>query len=258
MNRVTFHLKVLSALGAFLLPVAAPADTIVLSADEWCPYNCVPGSNRPGFMVEIAQEALEPYGHTIDYQTLNWARSLHRAELGEINGVIGAIPEEAPTFVFGPPLGIYGNVVAFRRGEAVDLGSLGSGSALRIGAINGYEYDGAVNDYIKANADDRSIVQYMAGDDALQKNIKKLVAGRLDMVAEVRSVLEYTLQQLDMADQVEIVGPKEQGEIFIAFSPALSSSRVYAEQLATGVERLRASGRLDEILEAYGQPPSVP
>ena len=28
---------------------------IVIAADQWCPINCVPGSDRPGFMIEIAR-----------------------------------------------------------------------------------------------------------------------------------------------------------------------------------------------------------
>ena len=36
----------------------ARADEVVLLADAWCPYNCEPGSDTPGFMIEIARELL--------------------------------------------------------------------------------------------------------------------------------------------------------------------------------------------------------
>ncbi len=236
-----------------MLPSVAVPDTIVLMADEWCPYNCEPESEAPGFMVEIAREALAPFGHEIEYRSLNWARSLHRAELGEIDGVIGAIPEEAPDFVFGPPMGTYVDVVAFRSGEVIDPDIIADQSDLRLGAINGYEYYGVVNEYIELNSGNSSLVQYMSGEDALAKNLRKLIAGRLDMVAEVRAVLDYTLAANGLADQVEIALTDDVDEIFIAFSPVLPMSQTYADQLTEGVALMRESGRFDEIMSKYGQ-----
>ncbi len=235
------------------LATPASSDTIVLMADEWCPYNCEPGSDSPGFMVEIAREALAPFGHEVEYATLNWARALHRAEIGEINGVIGAVPEEAPEFVFGPAIGTYVDVIAFRRGEAIDPDAIAEQTNLRLGAINGYVYYGVVNQYIEANVDDRSLIQYMSGQDALEKNLRKLIAGRLDMVAEVRAVLDYALAEAEWGDQVELAVTNKSNDIFIAFSPVLPTSRIYADQLAQGVAQLIKSGRFEEIMTKYGQ-----
>lgn len=235
------------------IPNLSSADTIVLMADEWCPYNCASDSDYPGFMVEIAREALAPFGHDVDYQTLNWARSLHRAEIGEINGVIGAVPEEAPGFVFGPPIGTYVDVIAFRRGEEIPLDAIADQSDLRLGAINGYVYYGVVNDYIDTHSENRSLVQFMSGEDALAKNLQKLIAGRLDMVAEVRAVLEYTIIEAGLTGQIDMAATDVESEIFIAFSPALPTSRTYADQLIQGVAQLRETGRFQEIMQKYGQ-----
>lgn len=251
------RIKNLSRLGLCGLlaftPTVATSDTIVLMADEWCPYNCEPGSDAPGFMVEIAREALAPFGHEVKYETLNWARSLHRAEVGEINGVFGAVPEEAPDFVFGPPIGTYVDVVAFRRGEMIDPDTISEQGNLRLGAINGYEYYGVVSEYIEQNSGDRRLVQYVSGDDALAKNLRKLIAGRLDMVAEVRAVMEYTLATTELTNQVEIALTDATNDIFVAFSPALPTSQTYADQLTEGVALMKESGRFDEIMLKYGQ-----
>ena len=40
-------------------------DEIILVADEWCPYNCTPGENKQGYIVEIAKHALESEGHKV-------------------------------------------------------------------------------------------------------------------------------------------------------------------------------------------------
>lgn len=247
MKRFSLICVTLASLGG-----AVGADTIVLGADPWCPYNCDPGSDRPGYMVEVAREALAPFGHTNEYKGVAWARALAQAEAGDIHGVIGAVPVEAPSFVFGPPIGIYEGSVAFRAGQQVDVNDPAALEGLRVGAINGYEYYGPVSDYINANRDNRQIVQYASGDDALALNLRKLAAGRLDVVAEVRAVLDYNIAQLGMEGVFDVVETDESSDIYIAFSPALENSALYAEQLTIGVERLKQSGRFDEILESYG------
>ena len=235
----------------------ASADVIVLGADPWCPYNCEPGSDAPGFMVEVAREALAPFGHDVEYVSVSWARGLRQTELGQINGVIGAVPEEAPNLIFGPPIGTSIDTVVFRRGEAMDLDQINEQYNLRIGAVNGYEYDGHIEAYITANEDDRNIVQYASGDDALAQNLRKLVAGRLDMVAEVRAVLDYNVLNLGLEGELDIVDAVVADDIFIAFSPALETSALYIEQLRQGIEILRENGRYAAIFEKYGQDPDT-
>ncbi|MFT5648939.1 MAG: polar amino acid transport system substrate-binding protein [Yoonia sp.] len=240
---------------SILLASSGSSDTIVIAADEWCPYNCEPGSNNPGFMIEVAREALEPYGHEIEYKTLNWARSLHQAKIGDINGVVGAVVDEAPNFVFGPAIGTYHDTVTFRKGEGFDPDEMMEHPNLRLGAINGYEYYGAVNDFIEGHQDDRQRVQFVSGEDALEKNIRKLIAGRIDAIAEVRSVMDYNLALFDLTTSVEIREIDEENDIFIAFSPSLSESQIYADQLSEGVELLKSTGRYAEIFAKYGVEP---
>ena len=68
---------------------------ISLCADAWCPYNCVPGSSRPGMAVEIAQDIFGAAGDQVVYQELNWARCVEDARSGRFTGIIGAIPSDA-------------------------------------------------------------------------------------------------------------------------------------------------------------------
>lgn len=239
---------------AFLVIAATPpgAETIVLRADPWCPYNCEPGSDRPGYMVELATEAFAFFGHTVVYETVSWARGLKQAADGEIDGVIGAVPEEAPGFVFGPPLGTYSEALVFRAGEGHAVEQPSDLEGLRIGAINGYEHSEIVMNYINGHRNDRSVVQFASGDEALKTNLQKLLAGRIDVVAESMAVVEYMTGQMGIRRNLDVIADPESGDIFIAFSPGLVSSETYARQLHEGIARLRESGRYEEILAQYG------
>jgi polar amino acid transport system substrate-binding protein len=105
---------------AALAAAPARADVIRLRADLWCPYNCEPGADRPGYMVEIAREVFAAAGHEIEYRTLNWVRSLEEARHGTVDGVIAATAVEAAGFVLPLPLGRNRDGYAMRRGGRFD------------------------------------------------------------------------------------------------------------------------------------------
>ena len=58
------------------------AETLIMKADEWCPYNCNPKDSNLGYMVDIAKAIFEPAGHKIEYQILTWARAKVEASEG--------------------------------------------------------------------------------------------------------------------------------------------------------------------------------
>ena len=242
-------------LAAVLITAPAPvrADVIELRADLWCPYNCEPDSKRPGYMIEIAREALAPFGHDVRYRTLNWLRSIDKARRNEVQGIVGAVEREAPDFVFGPALGPLADGIVMRKGDEIALDEPDPFEGMRVGAIRGYEYHGPLAAYIERHKDDRSRVQFAHGDDALLKNLRKLSAGRIDVVAEDMNVIRHQVAAERLRGlAVHSLDVPEPG--FVAFSPANPESKRYAREMTEGVERLRRSGRLAEIMAAYGLP----
>lgn len=234
----------------------ARAETITLLADEWCPYNCEERGGKPGYMVEIARQVFEKAGHKVVYKTMNWTRSILEAREGRATGVIGASKEgEAAGFVFpDKPQGKGVTAILVKKGNPWrydDSGSVEPLKALSLGVIQDYDY-GDWTPYLKSAKGDAKKVQAVSGDNALELNLKKLVAGRVDAVLEDRNVAEYALGDLKLADQVEIAGvnPKYD-ELFIAFSPKEPKAVEYARLLVEGVEDLRRSGELAAILKGY-------
>lgn len=230
------------------------ADVVTLRADEWCPYNCVPGSDRPGYMIEIAQEIFNRAGHQVDYQALNWMRSIAETRTGRYTAIVGAIAEEAPDFIYpNEPQGMSSDGFARRKGATFRYTGQAAFEGLTLGAIRGYDYHEGVDAYIKKHGSDRSRVQLTAGDDALQQNLKKLATGRVDIVVDDQNVLRLAIQDLGLGDQLEIADSDGAPEpAYIAFSPANDKASEYAALLAEGINDLRASGRLAEILGRYG------
>ena len=248
------QLALIAALGATLIGHAAQAETISVRGDVWCPYNCEPGSDKPGYMIEIAKTVFGKTGIEVDYQVLNWARTLDKVRAGELTAAVGAAKTDAPDFVYPEtPLGKSSNVFAARADDTFVYKDIGSLDGKSLGVINGYTYTGAIDDYLTKNKADAKKIQSASGDDALATNLNKLVAKRLDLVVEDSNVLSHQIAVQKLGDKVRIVDTTlPVAEVYIAFSPKNPKSAEYAAKLAAGIAEMRASGQLATILAKYG------
>ncbi|GAB7079093.1 substrate-binding periplasmic protein [Megalodesulfovibrio paquesii] len=229
------------------------SNTITLAADEWCPYNCDPASDAPGYMVEIAQKAFAPQGLTVSYQVLNWARAVSDARSGVFSGVIGAIEGDAEGFVFpSVAQGKDDSHFFIRKGFDWKFAGVDSLRPLRVGIIRDYSYGETLDAYFE-ELGEGDHVQLASGDNGMETNIKKLLAERIDVIIANPYVFQYEAKRLGVQDQIADVGPQgEPTPLYIAFSPADPQAKEHAEQLARTTQALRASGELATILAKYG------
>lgn len=233
----------------------ATADNIVIAADAWCPYNCEPGTAKPGYMVEIAQKAFASHGHTVRYQIIPWERAVQEGRSGKLTGIIGAYKDDAPDFIY-PNSELAMVVEAFyvlneKDWEYKDLSSLDD---ISLGAIKGYAYGlTELNTYIEKNANNIKKVQLAFGDTALETNIKKILGGRIDAIVSSQAVFLYKTNQMNVKDKFKMVGKVgTANKAYIAFSPTNPKSKQYAQILSDYVDSLRSSGELKTILKKYG------
>lgn len=228
---------------------AAAAETLRLRADSWCPYNCDPGSDRPGYMVDIAKAVFEPQGITVEYRVLPWTEAVETARSGGAEGVIGATADDAPGFVFGAKaLGFSSNILAARKGYRFTYDGVRSLEGQRLAAVRDYSYGEELDAFIAKGGG----VRLAEGDNAKMQNIELLLAGTVDLVLEDQNVMEYSLTAAGLTGLLDLHRTGKTTPLHIAFSPANPRSADYARMLDQGVAELRASGRLAEILKRYG------
>ena len=242
---------VIAVLGGFHSP--ARADVLTLRADEWCPYNCAPGSENPGYMLEIATEIGKLYGHTIDYKQLSWARAIEETRDGKHVGIIAAAQSDAEGFIFpDQSFGVSELVYITRKDVAFTYNGIQSLDGKSIGVVQDYTYAEELNDYIKKYSKDIKKVQVAAGDNALETNIRKLEAGRVDIIVEDLNVLSQKLKQLAKTDSFNVSKSPEKLDLYFGFSPKNPKSPEYAKEFSEGLTKIRASGKLAEIMAKYG------
>ncbi len=236
-----------------VVPGVVAADTITLVADEWCPYNCTPGSERPGFMIEIAESAFGKHGDTVEYKVMPWSRALEETRSGKYTGIVGAYRNDAPDFLF-PDAEVLtaANYFYIKADDTWRYTSFASLDDVSLGVIRDYSYGAELDGYIKLHKSDMDRVQIVSGEDALRKNIDKLLYGRIRVIVEDRAVMTHYLKQQRHSKEIIEAGSLGQGKIYIAFSPKLEKASQYAKTLSEEIVRLRKSGELQIILKKYG------
>lgn len=249
------YLGYLIVLLSFFMVSPARAETITIVADSWCPYNCDPSGERPGFMIEIAKKAFEKHGISVEYKIMPWARAIEETRKGKYSAIVGASLQDAPDFIF-PNISQGWMQNRFYVGKDSPWRYQGgdSLSKISIGVIAGYSYSDEIDGYLKANRNNPKYVQIVSGDNALEMNLGKLMAGRVGAIIEDTHVIRYYL-----ASHPEFTGVTEAGSIknskqshlYIAFSPKHTQSQKYVEILGNEMRYLRASGELGKILARY-------
>lgn len=234
----------------------AKAKTLVLAADLWCPYNCEPNTDRPGFMVEIARTVFARQGIDVDYRLMPWSRAVQRTSEGEFDAIIGATLNDAPTFIF-PELeqGRMRTGLWAMPGTQWRYQGLLSLSQVVLGVSAGYSYGSEIDAYV-ADPRNQNYIHVLFGTKPLAQGLRMLRASRIDVMVEDESVFRYHVeQQADSSRYIKvgvIDNPAADSSVYIAFSPARPESAKLAAMLSKGVADLRASGALLPILQRYG------
>lgn len=226
---------------------------LLVVADPWCPHNCLAGSEKEGYMVDIAREAMAGSGYTLEYQNISWARALKMTRDGQAHAVVGAFRTDAPDFVFPEVAQGRASISLFTH-PASDWTYRGMASleGQTLLAINGYSYTEALDSYIDSNRDNPERIWILSGPAPLKRALSLLEKDRTDIFAED----DYVMAWVTMNDP-DIERPRRAGQVgetlsYLAFSPALESSPELARVLSEGTRTLIESGRVNAILESYG------
>ncbi len=231
------------------------ADVIQLRADVWCPYTCEHESDLPGYIVEAVKIIFKDAGHTIDYKTMNWARSLRDTRNGSYTGVIGASRTEAQGLVL-PTVeqGRFYDSLWTKAGSKWKYSSINSLTDIRLGLTYGYDYGETISNFIKSRPKN---IQFVTGDDPIKRNIRKLLANRVDVILVESNVMKFISMLMQVKSKLKRVADikvdkPEDRNLFVAFSSKNPKAKDYARILSGGWVKLRDSGKLTKILAKYG------
>lgn len=252
-KQALFSIGIFLILASFQLNTIANAEVINLVADEWCPYNCSPDSDAPGFIVEVAQYAFERAGYSVNYTLVPWSRAIEGTRNGLYDGIIGAGQSETPDFIFPENESAVANHTFFvTKGSSWSYKGIKSLDQVCLGVISNYSYGDFYDSYIKSHENDGKRIQVAYGETGLKSNIEKLLIGRIDVLIEDSAVFQYYLYETNSSYDFLNAGIASTEKVYVAFSPKNQNANKYAEILSHAIQELRETGKLAEILAKYG------
>ncbi len=133
-----------------LMPSMAMAETVSIRADHWLPFNGNPDSGDPGYMIELADIILSDNGHTMDYKSMLWLRSLEAVRKGKIDCVVGAFIDDAPDFIFPEESWGYSVDTFYVKNDSTwNYEGIESLRDVKLGIVGGYAYSPELDVYIE-------------------------------------------------------------------------------------------------------------
>lgn len=234
------------------------AETLSIRADSRFPLNGEPGSERPGFAVEVLERIFSPHDIELDYQLADWSRSLEMVRDGQADCVVGAYKSESPGLAY-PKTPLAWDTTAFYVPSESSWQYRGPASieGLNLGVIAGYGYGEALDAWLAEHQGDGN-VEFMHGRQPLRRNLMKLLNGRLDVVVESPFVMESLLRRMDLGDRVREAGTEgPRTPLYFACSPGLENADEILRAYDEGLKMLRREGVLPELLRRYRLPESA-
>jgi polar amino acid transport system substrate-binding protein len=230
------------------------APRLIFASDPWLPYAGYdnPAEGPEGYIVEVLRAIYEPLGCQVEYVNGPWTECLENVEDGTYSGLAGCDVHESPRLVY-PELSIGVTEPTFYvlNSTSWRYDGIDSLESIRLGVIQDYTYETAVDIYVRQNLrTDRIFVS--RGGDALTRLILALEDGRIHAFIENRPVVEAALVELGVESGTIIEAGQLPGlELFVPFSPKLSNARTYADIFDQRLAILREDGRLEDILAGY-------
>ena len=250
LSRLISLVAVLLAFGVGANP--GRANEISFVGDLWPPFNGVPGSDEEGYFLDIARAVFEPKGHRVTYIVRPWRRAVREVEAGAYDALLGPFMSEAPGFIFPEEEIGFTTLSFFTRNDSTwTFTGLDSLKDVRLGIIQDYDYRRWLQEFRLEHPENLVVV---SGEDAIARNLQLLIRGRIDAIPTNEFSFRYRAKAVGVLDQIRFAGHDtiEGGRnLYIAFSPSRTASKVYAEMLSEGIQELRKSGRLAEILATY-------
>lgn len=248
--------SVVRTLLAFLLvsPFAV-AQPLQLATYDYPPYmhadiSPAPPGEHPGPVVELVQEAFRRTGTEINITFYPFQRAKRLVEIGDASGLftLKKTAERERQYVFSKePLLLQDYVLYVVQDSALSFdGDLDKLQPASLGIVEATSYGSRFDDYIQSLPAARR--DYSNSHEA---NFRKLIAGRVQMIACSRAVGDLILKRLGAAQKVKVIGPPvETAASYMMFNPAATPAAVIT-QFDAQLRAMRRDGSSQRIFNKY-------
>ncbi|MEO0442638.1 MAG: transporter substrate-binding domain-containing protein [Pseudomonadota bacterium] len=225
------HVLLLSLL---ILSSLSHATTYKVAAYAWEPFVDLKRDDG-GISIDLLRKALQTQGYAIELVPMPWARSLVMLEKGKVD-ILPAVwftEERNKTMLYSERYAANRLVFIKAKDDDYEFEGLPSLYDKVVGVVRDYAYEESL---LKDNNIRFSVA------DSLNSNIKKLIAGRVDLTIEDEIVAKQTiepslLKEIDFSDNALIENP-----LFITCSKQSVHCNTIIDAFNQGIASMQADG----------------
>ncbi|QZA77121.1 transporter substrate-binding domain-containing protein [Deefgea tanakiae] len=226
------------------------AEPIRLVTGNYPPYEYEEAGEIKGLVVDVLKEAFARSNQSVEFKVVPWARALWMAQHGEADAVFATIktPERKQVLNFSNESLIPLSSAFFvKKGSPIQYnGDLNTLAEQNIGLLrqgsHGIAFDTAVQN---------GTLKYPDFTTDTLTNIKKLVAGRIDMMAGDRIGTLHLLQQNKLLDQVNVLAPEiNTSASYLAFSKSKDHTAT-RDAIDKAIRSMKKDGSYQRIVDKY-------
>ncbi|MEH6447715.1 MAG: transporter substrate-binding domain-containing protein [Oleispira sp.] len=241
---IRFILLILTIMGSSALY----AEKITAVGDPWPPF-LDPSQASKGIIAEIATAAYATQGYELETTFVPWARAVAGVKNATFDLLLGTwLTEERTKFLmFSEPY--LNNSIKFikKKGSTFDYSGLESLTGKSVGIVRGYGYG---DDFINAKHFKRPEAKNLIS------NIRKLVAGRIDLTLEDEIVAKTIMakEQPDLLDKIEFSNTDySTNALYVTSGLANAKHKELIKAFNKGLTEIRNNGVYDKILNSLNK-----
>ncbi|MCP4405996.1 MAG: transporter substrate-binding domain-containing protein [bacterium] len=226
-------------------------ETVRVAWGEWKPY-CSEELPHKGFYTHLFSEIFAAVGMKVEHVIVPWKRAYIITQDGDADTSPGWMktPEREAEVLFSEPYAEACVYYFHRKETTFDWATEEDLAGWTFGATLGYSQEAA----LKALQEKGVKLKLDTSAEDLF-NMKKLVAGRIDLFASNRAVAETLLREHFTPEETATITFHEKPMYcdahYAIFSKTSEKSKPLLTSFNEGLKKLKESGRYDEILEAF-------
>ncbi|ARN75157.1 substrate-binding periplasmic protein [Oceanicoccus sagamiensis] len=231
--------------------------TLIFGTANWCPYICDPAHDklaRRGYMIDLLDSIFRDSAYHIKIEMMTYMESIVRASRGELDGIIGTLPLDAPQLIYpSQEIGVGTDIFVTREDSQWFFKQPESLAAVRLGVVKGYEYK-SLKTY-KEKYQNTEQLQAIGTENSVNttlRNLQKLFNHEIDAVLDNSEVIKFTSTIHNLAKTREAGQLEDPYAMWLALSPHSKHWQEICKIQNHRLLELRKTGALDFILRRYG------
>lgn len=235
-----------------LIPEFAIAETqINLATDPFPPYYYEEDGTPKGIQFELAKTVFDKMDTEIKIKFMPWKRAMLIAEADKVDGLFGVVKtKERQKWLIYPeePLMLVTATIFKRVDDPFVYKGVSSLKDKTVGVIKGYSY---------GEAFDNSKLFKKEEVKSIGQNFRKLLAGRVDLVAGYSVVGKHILKSMDLEDK--IVSSQQAihvTPIYVSFTRKPEHQKI-SEEYSRILKEYKKTEECRELMRRIGLPDNV-